>query len=616
MLIGPIFSREAAIAPRRVRFFAVPTVIVAGLAALTLTLWQLLVGTQDIRTPGDYARFGAAAFELLAPLLLTVAVLFSALFSAAAIAQEKDKKTLLLLLLTDLSNSELVLGRLLASLLTVLLAVVATTPLLLALALFGGVAPGQIFRALAVILLSAIAAGSLGSTLALWREKSFQAIALTAIVLLLWFVGWEAVGQGVLGSNFAGYSTEQLATAMSPWRALTAAMAPEWSGVAASELVNAFGSHREQAAPLAPFAFGSGVLILLLNGLAIALVRVWNPSREARPQASPEGDLESAIFASTAEEARSQIAQRALAQRTSAHAAPGALRPVWSNPVLWREIRTWAYGKKILIVKFAYLAIFALCAFATLSAARSDSSASSVIPPAAAPLAPLLLVSVVLVNALGVTSLTTERDGKSLELLLATDLTPRELIVGKVLGAFYNAKEMILLPLLLGVALAWMGSLSWWQFGLYAGAILVLDAFAAVLGLHAGMTYVSSRSAIAVSIGTLLFLFLGVSICMRMMLALSTEFEKQMISFLVVIVGGGVGLAAVLGWRKPSAAITSAAVTAPFTIFYAITAFLTAEYTWVFLATSVAFGFATVALLVPALDEFDVVTARTSARDL
>ena len=120
-----MFTREAAIAPRRVWFFAARTVFVAALFALTLTSWQLLVGSQRIENLGDLAWFGAAAFQILAPLQLAVAMPFSALLVASAVALEKDRKTLDLLLMTSLSNAELVLGKLLAGILTVMVVVVA-----------------------------------------------------------------------------------------------------------------------------------------------------------------------------------------------------------------------------------------------------------------------------------------------------------------------------------------------------------------------------------------------------------------------------------------------------------------------------------------------------------
>ena len=68
-----------------------------------------------------------------------------------------------------------------------------------------------------------------------------------------------------------------------------------------------------------------------------------------------------------------------------------------------------------------------------------------------------------------------------------------------------------------------------------------MNAFAAMLGLHAGITYANSRTAIATSIGTLLFLFLGVATCMRIMLAFSNSFDYQFTTFLGFIAGGSLG---------------------------------------------------------------------------
>ena len=51
----------------------------------------------------------------------------------------------------------------------------------------------QVLRVFAVTLLSALAAGSLGSLVALWREKTFQTLALTVLCLLFWPGACEAV---------------------------------------------------------------------------------------------------------------------------------------------------------------------------------------------------------------------------------------------------------------------------------------------------------------------------------------------------------------------------------------------------------------------------------------
>ena len=78
--------------------------------------WLVLAGTQVVRNVGDLARFGGIVFQILAPLQLALAVFFSALSAASAVAQEKDRRTLDLLLMTRLTDSELVLGKLLAAL--------------------------------------------------------------------------------------------------------------------------------------------------------------------------------------------------------------------------------------------------------------------------------------------------------------------------------------------------------------------------------------------------------------------------------------------------------------------------------------------------------------------
>ena len=80
---------------------------------------------------------------------------------------------------------------------------------------------------------------------------------------------------------------------------------------------------------------------------------------------------------------------------------------------------------------------------------------------------------------------------------------------------------MVALPILLCGYLCWAGPLSFKNMLYLAGGLVVLCLFVAMLGIHAGMHYVNSRSAIATSLGTVFFLFLGVATCMWMMVAFS-----------------------------------------------------------------------------------------------
>jgi ABC-type transport system involved in multi-copper enzyme maturation permease subunit len=139
LFVGPVFTREAITSPRRARFFVYRSVYVAALFILMCTAWLIVAGVQVIRNVGDLARFGSAFFQVAALFQLALVVFFSALQAASAVALEKDRRTMVLLLMSRLTNSELVLGKLLASLLNVLVMAAAGLPVFMLTVLFGGV---------------------------------------------------------------------------------------------------------------------------------------------------------------------------------------------------------------------------------------------------------------------------------------------------------------------------------------------------------------------------------------------------------------------------------------------------------------------------------------------
>jgi hypothetical protein len=294
----------------------------------------------------------------------------------------------------------------------------------------------------------------------------------------------------------------------------------------------------------------------------------------------------------------------------------GKTRRVWDNPVLWREACTWAYGRKILFIRAAYWilaglvvwALFSMLQGGTLLARQSESAVS--IPAAASTLGPFIILSLVIINALGVTSLTNERDGRSLDLLLVTDLSPREFLFGKLGGVLYVTLDVVLWPIALCVFLWACGAMSLEYLVYLIAGLLVMDIFVAVLGLHCGMIYSNSRQAIGISLGTVFFLFLGVVTAMVMMVTFTGNVEAQITPFLACIVGGGVGLYAALGSRNPSPALALASALLPLAMFFSITSLLLERYLSVLLVIAFTYGFATTAMIVPALGEFNISMGR------
>ena len=587
MLVGPVFTRELTALPRSLRLYLTRAGYVAALFGLAFTTW--LIYSQSVRGISDMTAFGLTVFSLLGPLQVALAVVFSALLTAAAVAQEKDRRTLDLLLMTNLSNVELVLGKLLASLLMVLMLLAASFPLFLSLTLLGGISYLQVLRVIGISFCSAIFAGSLGSTIALWRERTFQSLALTALLLVLWILVGEILHSQVLVQPLLGAETQNWAIALSPLRAILAGLSPEITVTASLGWCRG---------PINLFMILSLLGSFLVNLWAILRVRVWNPIQEADRLESSE-ESSKAVNSSETKSTQSM-----------------ASRHVWDNPILWREICTWAYGKRIIIVRIAYLVIFSICC-AGLFSLLSEPDPSSVLSEGfihsmAKPLIPLIVLGLVLVNALAVTSLTNERDLRALDLLLVTDLSPKEIIFGKLAGVFYNSKEMLLLPIVLCAVLWYYDHLSTENLVFLIVVSLVMTSFAAMVGVHVGMTYADSRTAIGVSLSTVLFLLLGIAVCMRMMMAVESSFFQQMQAFSAFMLGGGTALYMALGRRLPSNAIALASGVAPIATFYVITSFLGKMFFASFFVTVVTYSFATAAMLIPAIDEFDVATGRTS----
>jgi ABC-type Na+ efflux pump permease subunit len=601
-VLGPIFSREFVTVPRRERHHVSRLAILLLLWVIGLTAWQATVGFNRTATLGEAARFGLLLFQIYTFVLLTLLLFFSTLSAASTVSQEKDRRTFVLLLLTDMRDYEIVLGKMLGSLLPIGLLLLATIPVLALLLLLGGISATQVAQAALVLAATALAAGSLGGLIALWRERTFQALALSVLFLVLYLCLVEGTGLIARASGVTDPGTVQ--AWFDPFTALARVLQPAATPT-----------------PIAPaYGFAATMLLVsvLLNGIGIWKLRKWNPSGEPiiQREAPDDTDDDPAV-------------------RAKAHAAPGAVREVWDNPILFREIRTLAYGRRPLLVKLAYGVVLALICYFAVSALESGSRPAFV---AAYGLVPVAVLSLLLVSAQAVTSITSERDGRALDLLLVTDLSPKEFIFGKLGGVIYNTKEFLIPPLLLAIFYAVRGALASTprdaslgetlaiNFGpllCVLGALIVLLAFGLVLGLHVALRIENSRLSIVHTLGTIFFLSVGALISIYLIVINTGSLGNQLLSFSAFILLGIGGLWWVLSADRPAPALTLAAALCPLAMFYTIINILVAkpgsqestDPLVPFLVIGAAFGFTIAAMLVPLLSEFDVALGRTTVNE-
>ncbi len=608
MLAGPLFTRELTITPQHAKHFGIRAGYVAALCILIYTGAQTTFGLVPLHNVGDIARFGTFIFNLLCFVQLVLILAASLLFSAGSVAAEKDRRTLILLLMTDLRATELVIGKTLASLLPVFVLIAVSIPVMCFLSMLGGILFDQIVWVELLCVASSIAAASWGTLVGYWREKTFQILAVTLMGAGLFIGLAETIIAVTENSPIATY-----ASYCNPFRALNQILYPLSNPNLALPTVAAWG----------PIGVMCGIAIVMWV-ITTLRVRIWNPSRFMYTH--PDQEADPTVAAQVAEIQSEDVAHvvgEVVLEGQSHSNADGARvkeevitrqssRPVWNLPIIWREICTQAYGRKVGLIKLAYY-IFAV--FCILWVNRSPVDAPKllgVLSTEGLVFILLALIGLILVNAQSVTCLTSERDGQTLELLLVTEVTAKEFIYGKLGGVFFNTKEVIAVPLLVASMSYFKGTVGLESLLFVVFGFLNLVLFSAMLGLHSGLSFHNSRSAIMNSLGTMFFLFVGIFICMMLIVEARTSFELQLAPFLLFILGGSLGLWLSLTYKTPSPALAICAWTLPFLTFYAITSYLLPDYLFAFLAMTITYGFTTIAMLVPAVSAFDVALGRTT----
>jgi hypothetical protein len=283
-----------------------------------------------------------------------------------------------------------------------------------------------------------------------------------------------------------------------------------------------------------------------------------------------------------------------------------------------------------MLVKTAYFVVLGLVCFYALYPLVGGQHPAFIVLQG---LVPVGILSLLLLAAQAVTAITSERDTGALDLLLVTDLTPREFIFGKLGGITWNVKEYLLPPLILAIIYGVWGLLATPPQShpellaakntealiCLLGASLVLMIFAVILGVHVALRTQNSRLAIVNTLGTIFFLSVGTGVCLFLIL-INGRFEYQWASFVLFIMAGIGGLWWVLSGDRPSTALTIASWVCPLGVFYSVTNILVAkpgtnesgDPVIPFLVMAGAFGFTVAAMLIPLISEFDVALGRTS----
>ena len=161
-----------------------------GRGALVRDGYHRDVGRDERRLARDYANLGIAYFIAMIGVELALVILAAPAATAGAICIDRARGTLAHMLMTDLSDTEIVLGKLAARLLPVFGLVACTWPVMAISSLLGGIDPIALTLAFAIILAVAVLGCAMALALSVWARKSHEVILATYTVFILGILLW------------------------------------------------------------------------------------------------------------------------------------------------------------------------------------------------------------------------------------------------------------------------------------------------------------------------------------------------------------------------------------------------------------------------------------------
>lgn len=187
MLPGPMFSLEMVTSSRRTRYF-----IIRVLYAVVLLLCLLMIYNEaSYSYEASIARIARLSYSFFVAFSIVQLILVLGIgpaMAAGTIAVERERKTIEHLFVTQLSNAEIVLGKLLARLLQIAYLVLVGLPILALAMLMGGIAPEALVMLFLLTLSTMLTVSILSITVSVWSIRSREAVVRAYLLIFVWLV--------------------------------------------------------------------------------------------------------------------------------------------------------------------------------------------------------------------------------------------------------------------------------------------------------------------------------------------------------------------------------------------------------------------------------------------
>jgi ABC-type transport system involved in multi-copper enzyme maturation permease subunit len=535
---NPVLGRELRVALRNERAFALLAFYVAILGAVVAS--QFPPNETILLLDSNAIASGSRGRDLYWTFCVTQAVLVLLLLpalAAGALAQEREHGTLEALLLTPLTPLQIVWGKAAGILAFVALLLLGTLPLTSLCFLLGGVSPGDVIGAYAVLLgLAACVSGFGLYCSAKWPNATQATVAcygllpIFLLILTMFFApGSVVAGLFLLVGAIYGIVVQWRRWAETPW----ASRWGRWYGLLLvlmlALLFFALAALLAQSRGLGIFwvAFVAPYLLfvarLTLQQAAVEIARRPDPRC---PLPERLGDLKEEwrravapppvvyLPAPTGEYTYTpQFSPTASAKKVKATYNVESFLSDKINPILARDLRAGLLGKFSYLVRFAYLAtigtelllLFLLLAGADDWFLNARSGRGLFVSWSNLHLALLMTFGALF----GARALAPEREQQTLPQLLMIPLPPQAIIGGKIMAVSVYTFYIFVMGVPLALLLPALGVLSWKMALIFLMLEVVFGAFAAAWGLHCSLRAATVRRALGWALGGVLGLLMA-----------------------------------------------------------------------------------------------------------
>ncbi len=185
--INPIIVKEVRSRMRGPRAFITLTAILLAMGGLMYAMLQIIIASSrytNLLSP----QIGQALFATLAFMELFMISAITPAVTSGAISSEKEKQTYEMLMATPLSPTSILWGKLISALSYIFILLFAGIPLASIVFIFGGVAVGDMLKALLVLLMFAVAFGILGLFMSALLGRTGRATVASFIIVIILMV--------------------------------------------------------------------------------------------------------------------------------------------------------------------------------------------------------------------------------------------------------------------------------------------------------------------------------------------------------------------------------------------------------------------------------------------